>query len=106
MMMLTHSVAVMPCPVEDCFQVVATSGDFRHPSTTPALEIPRRPLPKIRVNDPLGDAGEIGRMLAALGGVPSPGRHRTYQFPSESARAVALDEVRSRHGWTSVDPTS
>jgi len=106
MIMLTHSVTAMPGSVEGSFQAVAASGGRQHPRASRALEIPRGPLPKIRINDPLGDAGAIGRMLAGLGGAVAPGRHHTYEFPSEPARALALDEVRSRHGWTSVDPTS
>ncbi|WP_165073265.1 hypothetical protein [Paludisphaera rhizosphaerae] len=52
-----------------------------------------------------GDVWKIELFLTRLGGVPAGSRSgaRLIAFPSEAARAEALEAVRAKHGWTSVE---
>ncbi len=63
--------------------------------------------PRIWINAVNGKGEQIKSILAQHGGVPSRlGNVSLYEFTSETDRNLALHAVRSRHGWTSVDPAS
>src|SRR5262249_44436344 len=50
-------------------------------------------------------AQEIRALLTRLGGTPLPPPSGSeFGFPTEKARAQALDVVRADQGWTSVEP--
>jgi hypothetical protein len=60
---------------------------------------------RVRVNVGVGLAEKVGGILARHGGSPAGSRMTpVYEFASRSDRDDALDAVRSRFGWTSVDP--
>jgi hypothetical protein len=84
-------------------EVLELSRDLGYAGGT-SDDLPAAP-PCVRINAGDGLVDPIKGILARLGGTPSgPGMTPSYQFDSQAARTVALDAVRSRFGWTSVDP--
>jgi hypothetical protein len=68
---------------------------------------PHSSPPRIWINAVNGKGEQIKSILVQHGGVPSRlGIVSLYEFASETDRNLALHAVRSRHGWTSVDPAS
>lgn len=60
---------------------------------------------RVRIMRAGSEAGEIRALLARLGGVPLlPPQEGEFGFPTDAARARALDLVRADQGWTSIEP--